>query len=173
MRTFLAIILGFFSGFLIYMASALLFTDGDPSESFVMITFFGGWVFSTWLIVRGAKTLSKVFSRAFLLGAAEWLAIIPVGVVFSGKVLNETAQYSNGSGAEMAGAAIGAGMVSFMTGGLAIFMVFICLLGFAISYFIGREMKPEVSTSTKTCHECAEQIQAAAKKCRYCGAEVQ
>lgn len=170
MRLFIGIVLGFFSGFLIYMAAAMLFTSGEPSGTFVFVTFFGGWVLSTWGIVRGARTVSKVFSRGFLLGAAEWLAMIPVGMVFSGKALTETVAQGGGTDAELAGATIGAGLISFVTGGVAVVMALVCLLGFAVSYFIGREMKPE--TATRTCPECAEVIQAAARKCKHCGAEI-
>ncbi|MGQ4807874.1 hypothetical protein NKDENANG_01239 [Candidatus Entotheonellaceae bacterium PAL068K] len=77
-----------------------------------------------------------MFSRGFLLGAAEWLAMIPIG------------------------------------GGVAIEMAAACMLGFAVSYFIGREMKPEAVRPTRTCLECAELIQAAARKCKHCGAVI-
>jgi hypothetical protein len=37
-----AITAGFLSGFLIYMAAAMVFTNGEPSHEFVSIVFFGG-----------------------------------------------------------------------------------------------------------------------------------
>jgi len=172
MKVFIGIILGFFSGFLIYMAAAMLFSGGEPSGAFVFATFFGGWILSTWILVRGARTVSKVFSRGFLLGAAEWLAMIPVGMVLSGRALTQTVTQGGGTGAELAGATIGAGLVSFITGGVSIAMALVCLIGFAVSYFIGREMRPEAATPTRTCPECAELIQAAARKCKHCGAEI-
>ena len=172
MKVFVGIILGFLSGFLIYMAAAMLFTKGEPSAAFVFAMFFGGWALSTWLIVRGARTVSKVFSRGFLLGAAEWLAIIPVGLVFTGNALTETVGQGGGTDAELAGATIGAGLVSFVTGGVAVGMALVCLIGFAVSYFIGREMKPEAATPTRACPECAELIQEAARKCRHCGTTI-
>jgi hypothetical protein len=170
MRILVGIILGFFSGFLIYMVMAMLFVNSEPSLAFVLLTFVGGWIVSIWLLVRGSKSVSKVFTRAFLVGAAEWLAMIPAGMALSGRVLSETVGQSEG--AEVAGATIGAGLVSLITGGVSIVMAFICLIGFAISYFIGREMRPEAATPTRTCPECAELVQAAARKCKHCGAEI-
>ena len=64
LKVFVGIILGFFSGFLIYLAAALLFASGEPSSAFVFVTFFGGWVLSTWILVRGVRTISKVFSSS-------------------------------------------------------------------------------------------------------------
>jgi zinc-ribbon domain len=179
MKIIVAIIMGFLSGWLIYMAAAMLytemfFTDGEPSSAifFTIFFFFGGWVLSTVILVRGAKTISKVFSRGFLLGAAEWLAMIPVGIFFSGKALTKTVTQSAGSNAEIAGAMIGAGLVSFVTGGIAMAMAIICLLGFTVSYFMAREMKPETAGLTRTCPECGELIQTAARKCKHCGAKI-
>lgn len=77
MKMIVAIVMGFLSGWLIYMAAAMLFTemfftDGEPSSAiFFTIFFFGGWTLSTAILVRGAKTVSKIFSRGFLLGAAD------------------------------------------------------------------------------------------------------
>ena len=172
MKVIVGIILGCFSGFLICTAAVMLFSSGNPSGAFVFATFFGGWILSTRILVRGARTVSKVFSRGFLLGAAEWLAMIPVGVVFSGKVLMQTVTQGGGTDAQLAGATIGAGLVLFITSEVSIAMALVCLIGFAVSYFIGREMKPEAATPTRTCPECAELIQAAARKCKHCGAEI-
>lgn len=169
MKVFFALVMGFFSGILIYMAAAMALTSGMPSTGFVFVTLFGGWGLSTFLIVRGARTLSRVFSRGFLLGAAEWLALIPVSMIMGGKMLTQTVAEGS-TDAEVAGATLGAGLFSALTGGVAVGMALFCLLGFAVSYFMGREMQPK--TSTRTCPECAEVIQAAARKCRFCGASL-
>ena len=187
MKVFVGIILGFFSGFLIYMAAGILFISREELDAsraairpgllvFVCVTFFGGWVLSTWILVRGARTISRVFSRGFLLGAAEWLAMIPVGMILSGKALTETVAQAKAEGTDAGvaalGATIGAGLASFVTGGVSVVMALMCLLAFAVSYFIGREMKPESATAMRTCPECAELIQTAARKCKHCGSEI-
>ena len=55
MKVTVGVILGFFSGFLVYMASAMLVTSGEASGAFVSVTFFGGWVLSTIILVRGTR----------------------------------------------------------------------------------------------------------------------
>lgn len=168
-KVLVALTMGFFSAFLIYMAAAMLFSEGKPATEFVFVVFFGGWAASMALLLRGARTVSKVFTRGFLLGAAEWLAMIPVGMVFSGKHLSQTIA-RGASDAERAGATVGAGLVSLITGGVAVAMAVACLVGFAVAYLMGREMKPEAIGPTKRCPECAELIQEAARKCKHCGA---
>jgi hypothetical protein len=168
-KILVAITMGFFSAFLIYMAAAMIFTAGTPSTEFVLIVFLGGWAASAALLLRGARTVSKVFTRGFLLGAAEWLAMIPVGMVFSGRQLSQTME-RGATDAERAGATMGAGLVSLITGGVAVAMAVACLVGFAVAYLMGREMKPEVSGPTKRCPECAELVQEAARRCKHCGA---
>ena len=144
MKLIVSLIAGALSGFLIYIALHLLFiSDTDDNlDWFVPVTFFGGWIISTYLLLRGARTVSKVISRSFLLGSAEWFAIIPVGVIMGGRALIETTDdYS--SSFEMAGATIGAGLITFLTGGFAIVMIFVCLLGYVITLLMAREMKSE------------------------------
>lgn len=174
MKALIAVFMGFFSGFLIYMMALMVFTGGEsPSSVFNYITFFGGGVLSGYIMLRGAKTISKVISRGFLIGAAEWLAMIPVGLIFAGKGITDTVSNSGGSDAALiSGLAFGSHLVSFLTSGVSIFMTVMCLIGFSIAYLIGREMKPEANTPIRKCPECAELVQADAKKCHYCGANI-
>ena len=175
MRLTVAIVLGFLSGFLIYMGSAMLFMDFDsasgPSSAFVAITFLGGWIGSSYFFYRGTKNVSRVFTRGALVGAAEWLLIGLAGIVMSGRAASSSLSQSGGSsGAEAAGAALGGGLMATVAGGVSIVMAVVCLIVFAIAYFAGRELADTTSTPTKRCPECAEMVQAEARKCKHCGA---
>lgn len=170
MKTVVALFMGFCSGFLIYMMAALLFSSASsrPSSAFVAITFLGGWAISSWLLLNGALSVSRVLSRGFLLGAAEWFCMIGVGIIFAGKTVANAVPTSE---AASAGTALGGGLVAMLTGGVSLVMAIVCLIGFAISYFMGKEMGKEVASQepTKRCPSCAEFVHAQAVKCRHCG----
>jgi hypothetical protein len=172
MKLLVAIVGGLLSGLMIYMAAAVLLVwPGQPGPAFVFITFLGGAAASGWLLTRGAKSVSRVFSRAFLLGAAEWLGMIPIGIAMGAKAASATAGAAS-SGPEAAGAAIGGGLFAVMSSGVALFMAIVCLVGFTISFFLGREMADRTATPTRKCPFCAEMIQQEAIKCKHCGASV-
>src|SRR5580704_7769447 len=87
MKITVAIVLGFFAGFLAYMAVAVLMsaaTQGDSSSvAFGLVAFRVVWITSTLWMRRGAKRVSTVCRRGFLLGAAMWVAMIPFGFLVS------------------------------------------------------------------------------------------
>ena len=174
MKAVIAAVIGLISGFLLYMMGAMLFADfsahsSGPPGWWVLFGFFGGTALSIWWLLRGVRSTSGVFRRGFLIGAAEWLCMAFVGVVFSGRAVSQTVAESSDA-ATTAGAAVGGGMVALLTGGVSIFMAVVCLIGFAIAYFMGREMRDTAGVPTRKCPECAEMIQAEARKCRHCGA---
>ena len=128
MKITVAIVIGFLSGFLAYMAVAMLSAagaHGDPSALIPAFLAFGVvWIVSAWWMRRGAKRVSTVCRRGFLLGAAEWVAMIPLGAMM-------TAQHTSAAGA--------VGIVGIVTGGISVAMAFCCLVCFAVAYLMGRE----------------------------------
>ena len=174
MKILVALLMGFFSGLMIYFLLAMMVMPANTSVAmiFVAVTFFGGWGLSTYILLKSVKSVSKVFARGFLLGAAEWLLLIPASMIMAGRAMSTVTEQAGNTGAAAAGAALGGGLFAFLSGGLAIVMAVVCLIGFAVAHLIGREMKPEQAVPTKKCPECAELVQVEAKKCRFCGANV-
>jgi len=169
-----ALLGGFCSAFLIYIAAAIVLPQDIPGIVRAVI-FVSVWVLSTMWLRRGARTVSKIWSRAFLLGAAEWLALPLASLAFTGRILATShvpGADSVSAAAETAGALIGGGVVTLLTGGIGVFMAAACLVGFFIARSLGQETKPEQATPTRQCPQCAEMIQAEAKKCRFCGSDV-
>jgi hypothetical protein len=177
MKVLVAIVMGLLSGLLVYFMVGILSADltgkSEPAVVVWFTAFVAAWVISAVILVRGAQTVSQVFRRGFLLGAAEWFVMAAVGVIFSGKAMSSaTAASTTTDPAAQAGAAIGGGIFAVLAGGFSVFMAVVCLIGFAIAYFIGREMRDTSGIPTRKCPECAEMVQAEARKCRYCGAQL-
>jgi len=131
MRILVGVVLGFFSGCLLYVMAMMLIAGADVRTEALPVTIllqFGGWAGSVWLLIRGAASTAKVFSRGFLLGAAEWLAMI-----VSGAVLARKARNPGSTGA----------LATIVTGFFSFFMALICLTCFAVSHFWNRTNKPD------------------------------
>jgi hypothetical protein len=98
-----------------------------PALAVAVIVFLAGWAVSAYFIRRNAATTSAVLCRGFLLGAAEWLAVIPVT-----RASPEDYQNSPNAVPMIIGDALLHGLEAAMIGG--------CLIAFAVAYFVGRRM---------------------------------
>ena len=89
MRILSALLVGLFSGFLIYMIFGLIIGPRDVSSPFVMAIFFGGWALTTYVVLNGAATVAKVWSIGGLIGAVEWLLFGLAMLLYGAKTLAE------------------------------------------------------------------------------------
>jgi threonine/homoserine/homoserine lactone efflux protein len=131
MRILVGVVLGFSSGCLLYVMAMMLIAGAEVRTEALPLTIlllFGGWAGSVWLLIRGAPSTGKVFSRGFLLGAAEWLAMIFAGAILAQKVRNP-----GSTGA----------LATVVTGAFSFFMAVICLTCFAVYHFWTRTVKPD------------------------------
>lgn len=175
MRHIPGTISGFFSGWLISMIAGILIIDMRNPQTYSPFTslsfFLLGWMLSHYLTVRGTHGFSKPMARAFLIGSGLWLAMVGAGLIFSAKAVVSTGAQS---GADQTGTLIGGGLAAFAMGGFSIFMAFSCFIGFVIFFFVSRTGKSVMSddVATKSCPDCAELVNAAAIKCKHCGASL-
>lgn len=158
-----ALPMGFLSAFLISLLVARV------SMMLFLVSLFSGWILSMHILLSRTNSGLRVLSRGFLLGTVEWLAMIPVGIIYAGKSATETIMDAGVGGSEVANMIVGNSLFEFFSGMPSIFMVAVCLIGYAINYFVTREMKLNEG-ATMNCPECAETINAVARKCWHCGA---
>ena len=145
MKLLVGLLLGSFLAFLMMLvpraifAAALAVFDSAPEsdEALTTLTFFASWVLSTFIIVRGARSVSKVFSRAFLLGAAACLAmavITPVGIL-TGPPPDK----------------VPPSWAAFAAAGTFLVTACACIIGCAVSNDIDRKMQPESEAPSLRC----------------------
>lgn len=131
MKTVIAVVMGFFSGFLLYLMAGLVVLAENPKLEalifLVFVFFIGGWAVSSYFLTRNQPSIPTVLARGFLLGAAEWLLMIGAGFV---RALRSPTVARGG-------------IVAAFTGAVSLFMVIVCLAGFAIVYFTRQEMQKE------------------------------
>ena len=135
LRIVSALLVGLFSGFLIYIIFGLVIGPKDVSPLFIMTTFLGGWALTTYVVLNGASTAGKVWSSGALLGAGEWLLVGLAMLVYNGRTLAESEAVKGGNPIADSGAIFGA-LTSMIGIGLAAFMAIPCL----IIYFVARRI---------------------------------
>lgn len=175
MRVLTGIVLGLFSGLLIYMIAAIVSIDpansSPPSNLFVSIFLLGGWIGSTYFLLNQTRSTLRLISKGALLGATEWILLAIAGVVMSGRSAAAAVSSSSGT-AESTGAVLGGGLAAVITGGLSLAMAVLSLLVFLVVYLIGKEKVEVDITLQRKCPMCAEMILKEAQKCRHCGSSL-
>ena len=138
MRTAGAIILGLLSGVMLFLLTATVAGYGNSAEAptppAAYAALIAGWPLSAWLIRRNALATSTIFCRGFLLGAAEWLAVIPA----------IHASPEDYRGAPNAVPVVVGEIVIRL---LAVAMAAGCGLAFTAAYFIGRSKSRELAAA--------------------------
>jgi hypothetical protein len=168
MKTLSGLGVGFLSGFLIYMISAMVLGISKPSGLFISLTFFGGWALSSYFVIKGASSASKVMARASLLGAIEWLLMIAATWIFTGHAVQQTIDTNGNDAATKIGAGIGGGILGVLGSGLSLGMALVCVVSWFIFSRLNKEMKHDDTRKKIPCVSCAELIFADAKQCRFC-----
>jgi len=128
MRTFVAIVLGFLSGVMLFPLACEV-TNYRITDSATLagawVALLAGWAISAYFMRRNAATTSAVFCRGSLAGAAEWLAMIP-------RTPTTREDYENLPNS------VPVVLAETLLPWLAAGMAAVCLITFAIAYFAGR-----------------------------------
>jgi hypothetical protein len=166
--------MGALSGILIGFGLTIGFASPETGRldwPLAVVTFLCGWGASLFVLLRGVNSLSRLMMRGSLLGAVEWIVMIPLGISFAKRVMEKAAGY-HGTDTAAARAIMDGEIFNMITSGLAVFMAAICLVCLAVSYFVWREMEPELDHDTIRCPFCAEIIRLDARVCRFCGRDL-
>jgi hypothetical protein len=138
LRIVSALLVGLFSGFLIYIIFGFVIGPKDVSPLFIMTTFLGGWAVTTYVVLNGASTAGKVWSSGGLLGAGGWLLVGLAMLVYNGRMLAESEAVKDGNPIADSCAIFGA-LTSMIGIGLTGFIAIPCL----IIYFVARRISNE------------------------------
>jgi len=150
LRWTLAAIFGLLAGFLIYFIVAMLsMRRAGPGPLFVLLTLSAGWVVSTYVLGNRAESWLRVLQRAFLLGAAQWLLVIPASWVWTGRAVVSTVEHIGPTATGAVGAILGGGLIALLTGGVALLMLVLCAIGYLIVFFVQRGRTPVPSMSSQ------------------------
>jgi hypothetical protein len=141
MRT-VAVLMGFISGVLLALVIELVrmnpLVDDAPSVAALLFTLAVGWGLSTWLLLRRAEGVLAVMQRGFLAGIVEWLVIgMIVTVVKRGMAVAADAGPMGGR-ASWEPAARQVSMVTSMQGSFTTALAALCLVGWGITFLLGR-----------------------------------
>ncbi|RMH09530.1 MAG: hypothetical protein D6704_01105 [Nitrospirae bacterium] len=175
MRVLSGIVLGVLSGVMLSFIAALFsFHSIGQQEALPAWVLLGGWVVSTWLLLRGTVTTAQVWTRGALLVAAEWLLMCLRIIDISGRAFVDVTKGVGDSAYYTLGTPVGAG--GSPTLGLLIFcgsMVLVCLLIRFIANRSEKEFPREAIKKGMPCPQCAKPLAKEAKKCQFCGANLQ
>jgi hypothetical protein len=132
MRILSALLVGLFSGFLIYMIFGLVIGPSEVTLLFIVTTFWGGCALTTYVVLNGAATVAKVWSSGGLIGAVEWLLFGLAMLLYGGKTLGEKAVF-------------GAGLTSMIGIVVAVFMAIPCLIIYFVAGRISSYLQPDTA----------------------------
>ena len=108
------------------------------AEPVGFVIFLGAWIITFAAITIHASTVTKVLMRASLIGALEWIAVIPAGMLLGSRITAQTSGDLSGNISSRAGEALGPGMATVISGWFAVVMAVICMVIFAVTFSLSR-----------------------------------